>query len=97
MPSLGGSPEVPCAKCGKRVPRIAWGDLCPECRWEREARAKKISSRSALAATILMGVYVMLRVPADPTARLTSVLAVLATYVIVRRIAGRLALEFLKG
>jgi hypothetical protein len=96
MPSLGGSPEVPCAKCGKRVPRIAWGDLCPDCRWEREGRAKKISSRAALAATLLMGLYVMLRVPADPTARLTSVLAVLATYVIVRRIAGRLAMEFLK-
>ena len=97
MPSLGGSPEVPCVKCGKRVPRIAWGDLCPECRWEREARAKKLSSRAALATTVLMGLYVMLRVPADPTARLTSVLAVLATYVIVRRIVGRLAMEFMKG
>ncbi len=96
MPSLGGSAEVPCARCGKRVPRIAWGDLCPACRWEREARAKKISSRAALAATLLMGLYVMLRVPADPTARLISVLAVLATYVIVRRIAGRLAMEFMK-
>jgi hypothetical protein len=96
MPSLGGLPEVPCAKCGRRVPRIAWGDLCPECRWEREGRARKISSRAALAATILMGVYVMLRVPADSTARLISVVAVLATYVIVRRIAGRLAMEFMK-
>ncbi|HET8624140.1 MAG TPA: hypothetical protein VFM14_11295 [Gemmatimonadales bacterium] len=96
MPSLGGSPEVPCAKCGKRVRGIGWGDLCPECRWEREGRAKKISSRAALAATILMGLYVMFRVPEDPTARLTSVLAVLATYVIVRRIAGRLAMEFMK-
>ncbi len=96
MPSLGGSPEVPCAKCGRRVPRIAWGDLCPECRWEREARARKISSRVALAATALMGLYVMLRVPADPTARLVSVIAVLATYAIVRRVAGRLAMEYLK-
>jgi hypothetical protein len=96
MPSLGGLPEVPCAKCGRRVPRITWGDLCPECRWEREGRARKISSRAALAATILMGVYVMLRVPADSTARLISVVAVLATYVIVRRIAGRLAMEFMK-
>jgi hypothetical protein len=94
--SPGGLPEVPCAKCGRRVPRIAWGDLCPECRWEREGRARKISSRAALAATILMGVYVMLRVPADSTARLISVVAVLATYVIVRRIAGRLAMEFMK-
>ena len=96
MPSLGGSPEVPCAKCGKRVPRIAWGDLCPDCRWERESRARKISSRAALAATVAMGVYVMLRVPPDSTARLVSVVAVLATYVIVRVIANRIAMEMIK-
>jgi hypothetical protein len=96
MPSLGGLPDVPCAKCGKRVPRIAWGELCPECRWEREARARKLSSRAALAATALMGLYVMLRVPADSTARLVSVIAVLATYVLVRRIVGRLAMEMMK-
>jgi hypothetical protein len=96
MPSLGGSPEVPCAKCGKRVPRIAWGDLCPECRWQREARARKIASRAALAATAGMGVYVMLRVPADSTARLVSVVAMLATYVIVRVIVNRIAMEMIK-
>jgi hypothetical protein len=96
MPSLGGSPEVPCARCGKRVPRIAWGDLCPECRWQREARARKIASRAALAATAGMGVYVMLQVPADSTARLVSVVAVLATYVIVRVIVNRIAMEMIK-
>jgi hypothetical protein len=96
MPSLGGSPEVPCARCGKRVPRIAWGDLCPECRWQREARARKIASRAALAATAGMGLYVMLRVPADSTARLVSVVAVLATYVIVRVIVNRIAMEMIK-
>ncbi|HEU5171340.1 MAG TPA: hypothetical protein VFU46_12420 [Gemmatimonadales bacterium] len=96
MPSLSGLPEVPCAKCGKRVPRIAWGDLCPECRWAKEARARKIASRAALAATALMGLYVALRVPPEPTARVMSVIAVLATYLIVRRIAGRIAMEVLK-
>jgi hypothetical protein len=78
------------------VPRIAWGDLCPECRWQREARARKISSRVALAATVAMGLYVMLRVPPDSTARLVSVVAVLATYVIVRVIANRIAMEMIK-
>jgi hypothetical protein len=96
MPSLGGSPEVPCARCGKRVPRIAWGELCPECRWERERRARKISSRAALAATAAMGIYVMLRVPEDSTARLVSVVAVLATYVIVRVITNRIAMEMIR-
>jgi len=95
MRSLSGLPEVPCAKCGKRVPGLAWTELCPECRWEREARARKLSSRVALAATALMGLYVVLRVPATTSLRLYAAVAVLATYIIVRRIATRLAMEFL--
>jgi hypothetical protein len=94
MPSLSGLPEVPCAKCGKRVPGLAWTGLCPECRW-REARARRLSSRVALAATALMGLYVMLRLPAHSSVRLYAVVAVIATYIIVRRIATRLAMEFL--
>ena len=95
MPSLSGLPEVPCAKCGKRVPGLAWTELCPECRWEREARARRVSSRVALVATALMGLYVFLRVPATASLRLYAAIAVIATYVIVRRIATRLAMEFL--
>lgn len=95
MPSLSGLPEVPCAKCGRRVPGLAWTGLCPECRWEREGRARRLSSRIALAATALMGLYLVFRLPPDPTARLYGGLAVVVTYVIVRRIASRLAMEFL--
>jgi len=69
MPSLSGLPEVPCAKCGKRVPGLAWTELCPECRWEREARARRLSSWMALAATALMGLYVTLRLPAHSSMR----------------------------
>ena len=32
VPSLGGSPEVPCARCGERVARPPWGEYCAECR-----------------------------------------------------------------
>ena len=39
---------------------------------------------------------VMLRVPADSTARLVSVIAVLATYVIVRVVVNRVAMELIK-
>jgi hypothetical protein len=95
MPLPSGLPEVPCAKCGRRVPGLAWTALCPECRWEREARARRLSSRIALAATALMGLYLAIRLPPDPSARLYGAVGVLATYLIVRRIAGRLAMEFL--
>jgi hypothetical protein len=43
-----------------------------------------------------MAAYVALRVSAVPMARLYGAIAVLATYIIVRRIATQIAMEFLK-
>jgi hypothetical protein len=43
-----------------------------------------------------MAAYVVLRVPADPMARIYAAIATLATYIIVRRIATRVAMEYLK-
>ena len=43
-----------------------------------------------------MGVYVALTMPHDPMARIYGAIAVLATYIIVRRIASRVAMETLK-
>jgi hypothetical protein len=43
-----------------------------------------------------MAAYVALRVSAVPMARLYGAIAVLATYIIVRRIATAVAMEFLK-
>jgi hypothetical protein len=40
-----------------------------------------------------MGLYVAFRMPPDPMARLYGAIAVLATYIIVRRTAARVALE----
>ena len=96
MLSPSGLPEVPCAKCGRRLAGLPWGALCPECRAKRETRASRLGRRISLAATVLMAVYVALRIPADPMARLYAAIAVLATYIIVRRIASRVAMEYLK-
>jgi len=90
---LGGLPEVPCARCGERIAGLPWGELCPTCRAQRQRRASRLSNRISLAATVLMGLYVAFRMPSDPTARLYGAIAVLATYIIVRRIASRVALE----
>jgi hypothetical protein len=43
-----------------------------------------------------MAAYVALRIPAAPMARLYGGIAVLATYIIVRRIATLVAMEYLK-
>lgn len=96
MLSRSGLPEVPCAKCGRRIDGLPWGELCPDCLAERKRRASRLAGRISLAATVLMAAYVALRVPADPTARLYAAIAVLATYIIVRRIATRVAMEYLR-
>jgi hypothetical protein len=96
MRSLGGLPEVPCARCGRRVPGLRWGDICPDCLGQRRRRASRLASRISLAATVLMAAYVALRMPAAPMARLYGGIAVLATYIIVRRIATLVAMEYLR-
>jgi hypothetical protein len=96
MLSPSGLPEVPCARCGRRLSGLPWGELCPGCRTEREMRASRLGHRISIAATVLMALYVALRVPADPTARMYAAIAALATYIIVRRIVTRVAMEYLK-
>ena len=95
MPLLSGLPEVPCTRCERRIRGLRWGDLCPDCLAEREGRARKLASRISLAATLLMAVYVAIRVSAAPMARLYGGIAVLATYIIVQRIATKVAMEYL--
>jgi hypothetical protein len=94
--SPSGLPEVPCAKCGRRISGLPWGELCPECLAERKRRASRLGGRISLAATALMAAYVALRVPVEPMARIYAAIAVLATYIIVRRIATRVAMEYLR-
>jgi hypothetical protein len=96
VPSLSGLPEVPCIRCQRRVRGLGWGELCPDCLAERKGRARRLASRISLAATVLMAAYVALRVPAAPMARLYGAIAVLATYIIVRRIVTLVAMEYLK-
>jgi hypothetical protein len=93
--SLSGLPEVPCAKCERRVRGLSWGALCPDCLAERAGRASRLGRRISLAAALLMAAYVAFRMPADTMARLYAAIAVLATYIIVRRIATRVAMEYL--
>lgn len=96
MPSLGESPEVPCARCGRRVAGLPWGEYCSVCRTELGRRSTRIATRIALVATALMGLYVAYAMPPEPMARLYGAIAVVATYIIVRRVAGRVILETLK-
>ena len=96
MLSPGGRPEVPCARCGRREAGLPWGEICSECRRVLSGRASRIANRISLAATALMGAYVAFQMPPAPMARLYGAIAVVATYIIVRRLASRVAMEMLK-
>jgi hypothetical protein len=93
MPSLAGLPEAPCARCGRRG-RIEWGELCPICQGERLTKAVKLSRWIAVGAAVLVGVYAVLRI-VKPEQRWYAAVATIATYLIARRIATRMAMEFL--
>ena len=95
LPSLSGSPDVPCVQCGRRVRGLGWAELCPECTARRRRRANRLARRISLAATVLMAGWIALRRPGDPTGQLYALVGIVAVYIIVQRIASRLAMEFL--
>lgn len=95
MPSLGGWPDVPCVECGKHVSGIPWGERCPACAQQRKRRASRLASRVALGATLLMGVYIAFQPIGTGLARIYAIVAVLATYILVRRITQHLAMAWL--
>ena len=96
MLSRGGLPEVPCARCERRVVGLAWGELCPECRAERSGRAVPHRQSHLPRRDGADGAVRRLPLAPDPMARVYGAVAVLATYIIVRRIASRVAMESMK-
>jgi len=97
MPSPGSFLEVPCAKCGRRGSDIRWGELCPLCTESRNRRASLIGRRVALPATAAVGLWLWLTLPPRAEyARIYGMVAVVATYLLVRRIVSRIAQDLLK-
>jgi hypothetical protein len=95
MLSPSGWAEVPCARCERRVAGLAWGELCPDCRTERVHRANRLARRISLPATLLVALYVIVRLPPLPVARFYGLLAVVTTFIVVRKVVQRVALELL--
>lgn len=97
MPLPGAwAPEVPCASCGTRVPGLGWGERCRACQARRLRRANRIASRISLTATLLTGLYAGYRLPPTDAARIYGMIVVVITYIAVRKIAQKVALELIK-
>ncbi|MGH7590137.1 MAG: hypothetical protein ACREL2_01750 [Gemmatimonadales bacterium] len=96
MPSPVGWPELPCARCGRRTPGIDFGQTCPDCTAAVRAQAGKLARRAALAATVAVALWGIFGISRAPLARSYAAAAVIATYLIVRRVVERIALEMLK-
>ncbi len=95
MPSPAGWREVPCVECGEFVSGIDFVERCPDCLGRRQRRARRIASRLAIVATILMAVWTLWRLPQTDLARWYAGLGIGATYFLVRLIARRIAMEIL--
>lgn len=98
MPSpIGYAPEVPCARCRTPVAGLAWGARCPACQQERRRRARRLARRLALLAALVAGALLSWRVPApwSEESRVWIGIGALGTFLLVRLIAIRIAMEFL--
>ena len=95
MPSHIGWREAPCVECGEYVADLDFGERCPTCFARRKARADRIGRIATLVSTLLVGAWVLITLPSSPTGRWYAALSVPLTYVLVRKIAGPIAMEAL--
>ena len=84
-----------CARCGRMTPGLAVGGLCAECTAAVAARARRVARWAAMGTTVPVAVYVAATLPAGSQARILGAVAVIAWYVLVTRIATRLAWEWM--
>ena len=97
MPSRAGWPtEAPCIDCGKRTEGLLLGERCQMCLVRRERQASRVAGRIALGAAVLMAVYLFLRpLPGGTPGRVYAGVAILITYLLVRKIASVIAIQML--
>jgi hypothetical protein len=77
------------------TPGIPVGGLCAACAGRLGRQAARIGRWAALATTLPLGVYLALRLPADPTVRWVGAAAVAVWYLLTSVIARRVAWEWL--
>ena len=94
-PLSGALIEHECPRCHKPV-QLPLGELCGECRRDIERRAGRLGRLIAAVSTILIAIYVVVRMPADPTARLVGAMSIVIWYLLTFLVAKRVLREYLK-
>ena len=94
-PLYGVLVEHRCPRCSREV-ELPLGALCANCIKGIERRARNIARIVAGVTTLMLAVYVLVRVPADPTARLVGGLGVAAWYILSGVVVRRTLREALK-
>jgi uncharacterized OB-fold protein len=94
-PLLGSLIEHECPRCGREV-ELPLGEICAHCTRAIESRARKIGRLVALTTAVALAIYVYLRMPEDPTARMVGGASVLAWYILTGVVVRRVLREALK-
>ena len=94
-PFAGVLVEHECPRCHREV-ELPFGALCDECLREIDRRASRVASWAAMGSTALLGLYVLLRVPPDPTARLVGAMSIAIWYILSRLVVKRAARELMQ-
>lgn len=95
-PLVPAEPPVPCARCLKKVPRLQWGDLCPDCEAALRARAIPVARSISFVAALLVVLYALLRIPLGPAGRIWVAAIAIGTFFLVRKITVQIAMEVLR-
>lgn len=91
-----GFAEVPCARCGTFTKGLQFGELCPDCFRRRSMRANRLARLISLFAAAAFGAWVSIRMPPTPNARVWAMVGVVLTYLIMRRVVKKVAMELLR-
>jgi hypothetical protein len=94
-PFAGGLLEHECPRCHRAV-ELPFGQLCLACRAEIDRKAARWGALLAFVATLLVAVYVTLRMPPTPAARQIRLVAIVVVFLLVNVIVRRAVRELMK-
>ena len=93
-PFAGVLTEHECPRCRQPV-KLPLGELCATCRQNIERQAGRTARRVAVVTTLLLGLYLVLRLPQDPTARMVGAASIGIWYLLTHLVAKRIARTYL--